>query len=62
MHTAAIDVELTHAVRLHRRSSDHRRGQQGGSTCYFRDPDAIVLEILQPPPHRFETHLRAQHA
>ena len=24
----------------------------GGATCYFRDPDAIVLEILQPPPHR----------
>jgi catechol 2,3-dioxygenase-like lactoylglutathione lyase family enzyme len=26
----------------------------GGATCYFRDPDAIVLEILQPPAHRLE--------
>ena len=25
---------------------------QGGWTCYFRDPDEIVLEMLQPPPHR----------
>jgi catechol 2,3-dioxygenase-like lactoylglutathione lyase family enzyme len=25
---------------------------QGGYTCYFRDPDDIVLEMVQPPPHR----------
>jgi lactoylglutathione lyase len=25
----------------------------GGYTCYFRDPDSIVLELLQPPPQRF---------
>jgi catechol 2,3-dioxygenase-like lactoylglutathione lyase family enzyme len=24
----------------------------GGQTCYFRDPDDIVLEMVQPPPHR----------
>jgi catechol 2,3-dioxygenase-like lactoylglutathione lyase family enzyme len=24
----------------------------GGHTCYFRDPDEIVLEMVQPPPHR----------
>jgi catechol 2,3-dioxygenase-like lactoylglutathione lyase family enzyme len=24
----------------------------GGFACYFRDPDDIVLELLQPPPHR----------
>jgi len=24
----------------------------GGFTCYFRDPDGITLEILQPPPER----------
>ena len=24
----------------------------GGYTCYFRDPDDIVLELIQPPPHR----------
>jgi catechol 2,3-dioxygenase-like lactoylglutathione lyase family enzyme len=24
----------------------------GGYTCYFRDPDDIVLELVQPPPHR----------
>ena len=27
---------------------------QGGYTCYFRDPDEIVLEMIQPPPHRLE--------
>ena len=26
----------------------------GGYTCYFRDPDDIVLEMVQPPPHRWE--------
>ena len=29
-------------------------GNQGGYTCYFRDPDNIVLEMHQPPPHRLE--------
>jgi catechol 2,3-dioxygenase-like lactoylglutathione lyase family enzyme len=24
----------------------------GGYACYFRDPDEIVLELLQPPAHR----------
>lgn len=24
----------------------------GGHTCYFRDPDDIVLEMVQPPTHR----------
>ncbi len=24
----------------------------GGFTCYFHDPDTIVLEMLQPPPSR----------
>jgi lactoylglutathione lyase len=24
----------------------------GGYTCYFRDPDLIVLELVQPPPSR----------
>jgi catechol 2,3-dioxygenase-like lactoylglutathione lyase family enzyme len=24
----------------------------GGFTCYFRDPDQIVLEMVQPPAHR----------
>jgi catechol 2,3-dioxygenase-like lactoylglutathione lyase family enzyme len=24
----------------------------GGYTCYFRDPDDIVLELVQPPAHR----------
>lgn len=24
----------------------------GGLTCYFRDPDSIVLEMVQPPPGR----------
>lgn len=26
----------------------------GGWTCYFRDPDEIVLEMVQPPAHRLE--------
>ena len=25
---------------------------EGGSACYFLDPDGIVLELLQPPAHR----------
>ncbi len=25
---------------------------EGGFTCYFHDPDAIVLEMVQPPAHR----------
>lgn len=25
---------------------------QGGFTCYFHDPDQIVLEMVQPPPYR----------
>jgi catechol 2,3-dioxygenase-like lactoylglutathione lyase family enzyme len=25
---------------------------QGGFTCYFHDPDQIVLEMVQPPAHR----------
>ncbi|WP_327153376.1 VOC family protein [Streptomyces tubercidicus] len=25
---------------------------EGGWTCYFEDPDAIVLELVQPPVHR----------
>ena len=28
---------------------------QGGYTCYFWDPDRIVLEMVQPPPHRLKT-------
>lgn len=27
----------------------------GGWTCYFRDPDEIVLELVQPPRHRFSS-------
>jgi catechol 2,3-dioxygenase-like lactoylglutathione lyase family enzyme len=27
---------------------------EGGYTCYFMDPDDIVLEMVQPPPHRLE--------
>jgi catechol 2,3-dioxygenase-like lactoylglutathione lyase family enzyme len=27
----------------------------GGYTCYFRDPDDIVLEMVQPPPHRLRS-------
>jgi catechol 2,3-dioxygenase-like lactoylglutathione lyase family enzyme len=27
---------------------------EGGYTCYFHDPDQIVLEMVQPPPHRLE--------
>ena len=26
----------------------------GGYTCYFRDPDDIVLELCQAPPHRLQ--------
>ena len=26
---------------------------EGGYTCYFRDPDDIVLELMQPPARRF---------
>jgi lactoylglutathione lyase len=29
---------------------------EGGGACYFHDPDQIVLELLQPPPHRIEAH------
>jgi catechol 2,3-dioxygenase-like lactoylglutathione lyase family enzyme len=25
---------------------------EGGYTCYFEDPDQIVLEMVQPPAHR----------
>ncbi|MQA77421.1 MAG: hypothetical protein GEV10_02890 [Streptosporangiales bacterium] len=25
---------------------------EGGWTCYFEDPDEIVLEMVQPPAHR----------
>jgi catechol 2,3-dioxygenase-like lactoylglutathione lyase family enzyme len=25
---------------------------EGGFTCYFEDPDQIVLELVQPPAHR----------
>lgn len=25
---------------------------EGGLTCYFHDPDQIVLEMIQPPAHR----------
>jgi catechol 2,3-dioxygenase-like lactoylglutathione lyase family enzyme len=25
---------------------------EGGFTCYFEDPDRIVLEMVQPPAHR----------
>lgn len=25
---------------------------EGGFTCYFEDPDQIVLEMVQPPAHR----------
>lgn len=25
---------------------------EGGFTCYFHDPDQIVLEMVQPPAHR----------
>ncbi|MFJ9034428.1 VOC family protein [Streptomyces sp. NPDC102274] len=25
---------------------------KGGFTCYFEDPDQIVLELVQPPAHR----------
>jgi catechol 2,3-dioxygenase-like lactoylglutathione lyase family enzyme len=35
---------------------------EGGATCYFFDPDDIVLEILQPPPHRMRAYLDARDA
>jgi catechol 2,3-dioxygenase-like lactoylglutathione lyase family enzyme len=25
---------------------------RGGKACYFEDPDGIVLELHEPPPHR----------
>ena len=25
---------------------------RGGYACYFRDPDGITLELVQPPAHR----------
>ena len=25
---------------------------RGGFTCYFRDPDGITLELVQPSPER----------
>ena len=28
---------------------------EGGSACYFFDPDDIVLELLQPPAHRLRS-------
>jgi catechol 2,3-dioxygenase-like lactoylglutathione lyase family enzyme len=27
---------------------------EGGYTCYFEDPDQIVLELVQPPAHRLD--------
>jgi catechol 2,3-dioxygenase-like lactoylglutathione lyase family enzyme len=30
----------------------------GGWTCYFEDPDRIVLELVQPPAHRLEAGTR----
>lgn len=27
---------------------------EGGFTCYFHDPDQIVLEMVQPPVHRLQ--------
>jgi catechol 2,3-dioxygenase-like lactoylglutathione lyase family enzyme len=32
----------------------------GGYTCYFRDPDDIVLELLQPPAYRLTPSLSSQ--
>ena len=29
---------------------------EGGSTCYFKDPDGIILELIQPPAHRVEAY------
>jgi catechol 2,3-dioxygenase-like lactoylglutathione lyase family enzyme len=29
----------------------------GGKVCYFRDPDRIVLELVQPPAARLEPYL-----
>jgi len=31
----------------------------GGYTCYFRDPDDIVLELVQPPAHRLQRGVAA---
>jgi catechol 2,3-dioxygenase-like lactoylglutathione lyase family enzyme len=31
----------------------------GGYTCYFRDPDDIVLELVQPPAHRLQRGVNA---
>ena len=31
---------------------------EGGFTCYFHDPDQIVLEMVQPSAHRLPTHHR----
>lgn len=31
----------------------------GGFTCYFRDPDGITLELLQPSPQRLAAIARA---
>ena len=33
---------------------------QGGFACYFRDPDDIVLELLQPPPTRLAERATAE--
>jgi catechol 2,3-dioxygenase-like lactoylglutathione lyase family enzyme len=30
----------------------------GGFTCYFLDPDSIILEMVQPPAHRLEAFRR----
>jgi len=30
------------------------RANAGGFTCYFRDPDAITLELLMSSPHRLQ--------
>lgn len=32
----------------------------GGKVCYFRDPDRIVLELVQPPAARLERFLAEQ--
>lgn len=32
----------------------------GGATCYFRDPDDIVLELVQPPPAARAPQVHAQ--
>ena len=33
---------------------------QGGSTCYFLDPDDITLELVLPPPARLEALIQGQ--